>query len=360
MPPIDTKIFWIDENPEKLPSRSIRDNIMEACDADLIPIEADQTTLAKLSKDLAEPGTNKMVVLDYLLNNLQPSDDNGERETQFGSDWASSIRSEHPNVSLVGVTDEVIENIPETARRQVITFFRRGDFWDGNNLGDLKAILNDYPKLFELHSRFAAGAETRLGFSRHAKVPRATLLDLFGVPESVRGALELALPEFAKRPWDTGTAHQLAGWIWHVLLGRPGFLYDELEAATALGLSPEGFSVHTEAFESALYRGAFASNDRKRWWVCLLPRSLEALIQEKVSGALQKYRSRLFETDEGRFSHAHGHPPDETCIPDCVAFRDEGRNPEQRVQALERDTRLDDSEEPPFGFETRRIFSSAE
>ena len=61
----------------------------------------------------------------------------------------------------------------------------------------------------------------------------------------------------------------------------------------------------------------------------------------------------------GLLARAHGRKLSDE-VPDCVAYRDDQREEDDRVQALFEDTHVDDRDaNPPFGFEARRVFGHA-
>ena len=88
------------------------------------------------------------------------------------------------------------------------------------------------------------------------------LLQLLATDPTGEQTAREALP-----PGDSWVEFEAAHWIRSVLLYYPGVLYDEVHAATALGVSAESFKQERfqELFQGARYRGVF-SEEFKRWW----------------------------------------------------------------------------------------------
>lgn len=90
--------------------------------------------------------------------------------------------------------------------------------------------------------------------------------DILKIPSSEKTSLKMAVPSELTQDWTPTKHSQLARWIRTELQLRPGFLVDELRAATFLGLSIRGFKKIQNQFESALYRGPFSTSTSPRWW----------------------------------------------------------------------------------------------
>jgi hypothetical protein len=119
--------------------------------------------------------------------------------------------------------------------------------------------------------------------------------DKLKVPKSERGTMRIAIPPDLMRN-STPTKHsQLASWIINELVEKPGYLVDELRAATFLGLTLAGFNKVRSRFESAIYRGPFAGDTRPRWWQCSLRDVLYEIAGEDASDYPQITGRTLFE-----------------------------------------------------------------
>ncbi len=187
------------------------------------------------------------------------------------------------------------------------------------------------------------------------------MVKLSNPPSQVVDLFRAAIPSTLRGQWDDETPHAAGRWIWNDLQDYPGFLFDKLGIATHLGLNPNGFEQVRSKFETARYRGAFVSDEKPRWWVNKIRGIFEDIIGKQVVGPFSSEREELLNRtgieeskQDGLLAIAHTH---EKKNPDCVAYEDDQRDENLRIQALFEDTEVDDRDaNPPFGFEARRIF----
>ena len=106
------------------------------------------------------------------------------------------------------------------------------------------------------------------------KSPRRNLGGLFKLlqaPDDLKERLKLVLPEELREglaPY--GNTITFAKWVRLVLLDLPGFLYDQLHAATHFGMTVETFKKISPKLKGAKYSGAFAKTSPALWWVSKL------------------------------------------------------------------------------------------
>jgi hypothetical protein len=74
----------------------------------------------------------------------------------------------------------------------------------------------------------------------------------------------LSPPESKKFP--EGNTIAFARWLHQILFKYPGFLYDELHAATHLGFKTNCFKRLSAKFKDAKYSGVFAKTNQPLWW----------------------------------------------------------------------------------------------
>jgi hypothetical protein len=93
------------------------------------------------------------------------------------------------------------------------------------------------------------------------------VVKLLKVPSDDGSRVIAALPADLKSALDDGSfPSRLYAWVRRLLVERPGFLYDELWAATFLGLKLAGFGKVRGLFGAALYKGVFTLRNSERWW----------------------------------------------------------------------------------------------
>ncbi len=182
---------------------------------------------------------------------------------------------------------------------------------------------------------------------------RGLLIDALGAPQADRDALLNILPEEFEGTFVHSTsAHRVARWVLNVLMKRPGFLCDSLEAATLLGLTETAFLVRVkDRFNDALYVGPFATESRPLWWASSLTDVLYRILPDHVSLMPQSAGRKLEGVAEHDFS---------VCAvsglqgpsPDVIAYVDASKS--RRVQVHHRHTVPFSSEEGALlGFSSR-------
>lgn len=351
-------IYWIDDKSEMFPSEAVRDRIAAKCNSELVLIDAKPETTARIHNERRAGADHELIVLDYWLGNLSRPEGE-ERRIEFGSSWAAILRADHPSLPIVGVTSETINDIPDSHKSQFLQLLERKNIWDERHDSDLRALIIGFPAVYELWKKRRKEPMGPSGIPEKVSVELQAIIQLLSPPEAIAGYLESALPEIAKQPWDQETPHEFSRWVIDILLGRPGFLFDSLEAATFVGLTQEGFDLVAARFDKAKYSGVFASDDRPRWWANQMRPVFTEIIGTPITGPVREHRAKLIEVLdvlEARFQSKAYTLEDGEDIPDCVAFDEGSRQMERRVQARIQDTEIDPQENPPPGFEARRIW----
>jgi hypothetical protein len=198
-----------------------------------------------------------LIIMDHVFSRAR-----GTSLKLDGASAAHLVREMWPEVPIVCVTAMLPDRpkkLDQEDLSEYIAVYAYGDLAD--ELESLFAIARDFKKL----------RKQRGDFRRH-------LVELLKAPKSEREALTRALPNEFRSQTHATTQHRVASWILSTFMGRPGFLYDGLRAATLIGLSEQGFSKVEELFASALYRGPFATAKHPRWWL----RDLVDLVYSKA------------------------------------------------------------------------------
>lgn len=343
------RICWMDDEPDRL-KNSARDAIKgpEALPKrhamlDVVKLGGDEGVgqiLEKLDEQKRRRRGPHLIIIDQMLHL-----NNSDSYLQRGSSLAVAIRDKDPTVALVGVTGAKLADVGELQQQQFIEFFVRDDIATGASIPDLYAIADGYADLVNVHAEFGSSTPSVARLCKLVKCPRADQ-ELF----------DSILPGVFKSPWDNGTCHAFARWVWHQLLGRPGLLYDDLEAATLLGLKSDGFETLKNRLSVCQYKGAFASVSRPRWWVSLLRDRVRYLTKGAVTDPLCSL-GRTLVNSQSYFSKCHGRP-NSTEVPSTVAYSDGTKR--KRIQACIEDSAPLDTDTPPLGFEQRRIYKPAE
>ncbi len=131
---------------------------------------------------------------------------------------------------------------------------------------------------------------------------------------------EIKLLHEAAPPLDRGRWNipQAARWIRKVVMGFPGILYDDLTAATRLGISLESFRKPSlqQFFGNGKYTGPFSSFS-DRWWRDRLFKATQSILLEQgITGPIFQKSAEAF---KARFNEEF-HPS--ICIYDGTAIAD--------------------------------------
>jgi len=256
------RFVWIDDNAQKV--ESFRPSIeagpqrgTASATVEVLRVRKDVIAELEVHSEKWAKTPPDLIIIDQVFNVPVPL---GLR----GSSVAHLLRKKVPRTPMVCVTAKLDrpEMIDQDDLIEYIAVFPYTKF--ETYIEDLYSIARDFPKL-----RTPGG-----GIRKH-------LIGALKAPRRDRDDLERVLPEeFQDRP-HSSTEHRMGRWIYNVLLQRPGFLYDDLHAATLLGLTPAGFLKVGDIFEQARYSGVFNTASNPRWWVSELQRVLfEHLAQD--------------------------------------------------------------------------------
>ena len=216
----------------------------------------------------------------------------GEPANYFGSTLASEVRMRHPACPIALVT-----------RPQFMVDNRRllEDSFDVD-LIIMKTDVIENPdgkrnELLDLIAGFQSlEASDRRDWEKVA--------DLMEAEEREANLLRESAPPLVDHQW---TVPQLARWIRRVVIGFPGILYDDLTAATRLGINIDSFkSVEVQNLLSqAKYSGVFAGYTT-RWWRDRLFLVAQELSEKyELRGSLpQKFREAFYKEFDSKLEPA--------------------------------------------------------
>jgi hypothetical protein len=230
-----------------------------------------------------------------------------------GSSVAHLLRGKFPSTPMICVTAKT--DSPNTLDQEdlveYIALFPYTKLEE--DIDDLYAIARDFRKLR------ASG-----------KKVREHLVDCLKPPARDREDLLRILPEEFQNQLHGTTQHNMARWIYNILLQRPGFLYDQLNAATLLGLTTEGFAKVEPLFTKASYKGVFEMVSKPRWWVSELRRLLFKMVSDTAPDEPQLAGRTLPGVAKGHYSRCYisktTEPP-----PDTVVYVDATPNAGRKV-----------------------------
>jgi len=194
------------------------------------------------------------------------------------------------------------------------------------------------------------------------------LIDLLSPPNIEKEKIRDLLPDILKTSEFQGVRTEavagrsldFATWVRKALMKKPGFLYDLLYSATAIGMTKEAFKQRIEKFEPALYTGIFSKTlvDRLWWKTSLFDIVVEKAKEkkenkEKLPSDIRKlsvYAFDLKENDIAECAVCKGKFPDTVGIrpqdgkKEPVHYRCSDENPEYTKMLFFDDLRIIKSE----------------
>lgn len=216
---------------------------------------------------------------DALLvdHDLTSAPDGNDPVSYMGSTLASEMRMRQPTCPIALVT-----RLHVTATRWQEQFLRQSS--DLDLIIDKDDIIRTPEKV---RATIISLAEGFKALDHACGQDWESVLDLMGANEDEKNLLREAGPPVSNGQWNPP---QTAKWIRNVVLRYPGILYDELTAATRLGIHVESFRLPRvqELMGPARYQGLFG-DDEIRWWRGRLFNVAQSLmLAQNIKGAVSE------------------------------------------------------------------------
>jgi len=292
--------IWIDDDPErKSNAGSIEANL--EIHVDFVDIKGmDVKEVIEIIHHRFRRKEPDLVLMDHKLDKLQGD------HLSTGSSVAELIREIWPACPIVAVTAVDINRDIDLKKR---------------------SAYEDVFSIHEISNRYATLISISEGYSRLKMNPPQSvgnLLMLLQVPEDDKERLESVVPADLRVDFgDKSLFPRISQWVRHVLIRKPGFLYDSLWTATLLGIKIEALEKTEDIFAKAEYRGIFCDKMNRRWWPSQVKNILyKKFPQEKylppweLGNKLEKVKSKDISS-----CYACGEP-----YPETVAFVDDSRS----------------------------------
>jgi hypothetical protein len=222
----------------------------------------------------SEPITNSilgqkpdLVLIDYLLSKKQPD---GHSANYRGGTIATSIREKNPKIPLVLITRRALLQQYSGAPGQLGPF----DFsiFKGEIRSEKTRIVSQLISLAD-------------GYRCLTEAKRLTWRKLLALMKARDDEMEMLAqcrpPSSRLNPNEPLTAHGATDWILNTISRYPGILYDQLHAATTLGVAVESFSRPSVSnkLSNASYDGIFGGLG-KMWWKPRLLSQASRIVRE--------------------------------------------------------------------------------
>lgn len=239
------KVLYIDDEITKphREARKIQELLHEPgefeCDLRLPP-----RTFAGLPKEQFDA-----LLVDLDLSTAQVE---GENISYYGSTLASEFRMRNPSCPIVLVTRPQVMGWQEQLLEESIDV----------DLILMKEDINRVPQVER--AKIVALIQGFRRLSDIANQPWDEVVAATGATGSEAALLREAAPPIVHGQWNVP---QVARWLRNVVMGYPGILYDELTAATRLGIDVESFRMPAVQafFRTAAYDGVFSTYKRRFW-----------------------------------------------------------------------------------------------
>lgn len=250
------KVLWIDDE--------VTDHTDDAKNLEYLKKSLKVTIVhpSNLSSELKPNKLPDIFLVDYFLDEVSLTGAMGKKYDQRGLAVAGKIREVNPERPIYVVTQQRAKKegiFVSEAQAAKAAFDRRLTFKevqrDGHNILYYDAL--DYRLIRE-----SSGGGLKV------------IYDLLHAPDGISEKIGLVLPDELKKGVSSSGSNEnpegnpiaFAKWIRQILLEIPGFLYDELHAATYMGIRVEAFKEVSSKFKKAKYSGVFARTNRPLWW----------------------------------------------------------------------------------------------
>jgi hypothetical protein len=252
----------------------------------------------ELDRVLSDASINyDLIMVDHFLENT-PKD-----SIKMGSTVAEYIRERKPDCPIIGITG---------AEKLVDIDFHKKYIYE--DIFKISSISQHYSSILAI-----AKAYRTLINKRPAK--NEDLIRLLKTLNDDKERLIAVMPEDIKRNYkDKSLLINISKWVRHVLMARPGFLYDELWTATLLGLKKESFNKVNHIFEGAKYSGIFADEGHVRWWQTAIRQTIFSKFPEEKTTFPWQLGRKLAGISRKDYSTCH------VCgkeFPETVGYTDE-------------------------------------
>lgn len=291
---------WVDDDKEKVEKycKAIENAEFDGFPrAGVDPLIVEKSILESIMELSKREQRADLIIMDHVFSRA--------RGTSLKLDGASAAHlvrklwAEVPIVCVTAMLPTQPKKLDQEDLSEYVEVIAYGELND--NLERLFAIARDFKKLKPKRGDL-----------------RRQLVELLKTPKSENDSVMRAMPNEFRSQTHATTLHRVATWILGVFMGRPGFLYDRLRAATMLGLNEDGFAKVESLFAAALYKGPFATESQPRWWVQELSRILFSKAKESSAPSTQMAGRSLEGITSADFSKCYVDRP-RGDVPDVVA-----------------------------------------
>jgi len=245
------RILWIDDDyvNHEDDAKNLESEISNLTVEIIHPVDLEKKLKLKIKKP-------DLFLVDFFLNQIPAPD--GRIFPDRGLTVAGRLKERYPELPIYGVSHEEKRGMFDT---------------------DAQAAKSVFDKQLTFETVQNNGAKILYWDARDFRIIRIAkkedidaLLSTLKAPESIKDRFHLVLPDALRQGLGTkkeGNSIAFGRWILEKFLTTPGFLYDDLHAATHLGLTETVFRriSKNKKFNRIKYSGIFSKTSPDLWWV---------------------------------------------------------------------------------------------
>ncbi len=289
------QLLWIDDEPKR---ETEAENLEKRLNIDVVFRDVKHKKLQDELQDVLSGKMPDLILMDHKLADVEKD---GFRT---GSTAAEVIREQWAECPIICVTGVSLKDVD---------FHQKFIYED----------VFDIAQLSQYDSSLVAIAESFKSLQGNRPQNTNDLIERLGTPDDDKIRLRDVIPSNLKKMDDyegAGSLLAISRWVRHVLMEKPGFLYDRLWTATLLGVNEESFKKVESFFDDAKYTGIFASDKNERWWQTKVRESLFSMFPDSDIALPWVLGRELPGIAEDDFSKCHASGE---YFPETVAFTDE-------------------------------------
>jgi hypothetical protein len=245
------RILWIDDDyvNHEDDAKNLESEISNLTVEIIHPVDLEKKLKSKIKKP-------DLFLVDFFLNQIPAPD--GRIFPDRGLTVAGKLKERYPELPIYGVSHEEKRGMFDT---------------------DAQAAKSVFDKQLTFETVQNDGAKILYWDARDFRIIRIAekenidaLLSTLKAPESIKDRFQLVLPDALRNGLGTkkeGNSIAFGRWILEKFLPTPGFLYDDLHAATHFGLTETAFKriSKEKRFKKIKYSGIFSKTSSDLWWV---------------------------------------------------------------------------------------------
>ena len=289
------QLLWIDDDRKR---EAETKNLKRSLNVEIMFRDVKNKNLQDELQDVLSKKMPDLILMDHKLADVE------EGGFRTGSTAAEIMRERWPECPIICVTGVSSKDV-DTHQKLIY-----------EDVFEIEQLSDHYSSLMAIAQSFK-------GLRNNRPQNINDLLERLDTPDDDKVRLRDVIPNGLKKVDDYEDASSplmISRWVRHVLMEKPGFLYDRLWTATLLGVNENGFRKIETLFEKAKYTGIFADDGNERWWQTSVREILFSKFPDSDVILPWELGRELPGITEDDFSKCYASKED---FPETVAFTDE-------------------------------------